>query len=111
MIDTPQHCTDLALAIAEFERALPGWWYTAGKCSVSRDASCGPDRTGPDAHLLGCRIFDNGFHFDDPADESTMAGSLREVLALALDARAAAATGRRPCIERGEKCRCTEGAA
>ena len=53
---------DLQTAIIEFEKALPGWWYSLGICSVSRDASCGPDITGPDAALLEIRQFDGGFH-------------------------------------------------
>ena len=32
---------DLQTAIMEFEKTLPGWWYTLGICSVSRDASLG----------------------------------------------------------------------
>src|SRR5678815_158185 len=55
---------DLQTAIIEFEKALPGWWYSLGICSVSRDASCGPDITGPDAALLKIRKFDSGYHCD-----------------------------------------------
>lgn len=77
---------DLAVAIKEFEKALPGWWYSLGNCSVSRDASCGPDRTGQDAHLLTNRLFDDGFHCDDR--EGTMAESLRDVTRQALEAKA-----------------------
>lgn len=51
-------------AIAKFRAELPGWWWTIGDCSVSADASCGPDRNGPDADLLGLRVFDDGFHCD-----------------------------------------------
>lgn len=85
----PDHAAELADAIREFERALPGWWYTVGTCSVSRDASCGPERTGPDAGLLVSRVFDDGFHHDDRDPGSTMAGSLRLIMHAALKARAA----------------------
>lgn len=76
----------LAIAIAEFETALPGWWWSVGSCSLTRDASCGPDRAGPDAALLAIRLFDDGFHHDDAAGD--VAGSLRIVMAAALAARA-----------------------
>jgi len=72
----------------EFERALPGWWYSLGICSVSRDASCGPDPKGPDAALLKIRKFDSGFHRDDHHPDSTMADALRNVMAQALEAKA-----------------------
>lgn len=75
----------LSQAIKDFEAALPGWWWTVGVCSVSRDASCGPDRAGPDAELLELRTFDEGFHYDDR--EGTLASSLRYVMQQALDAR------------------------
>lgn len=83
----PTDAEDLAAAIADFERLLPGWWWSVGTCSVSRDASCAPDRTGPDAHLLNDRLFDNGFHCDDR--EGSVAGSLRKVMRQALEAKAA----------------------
>ena len=76
---------DLAKSVAEFETALPGWWWTVGVCSVSRDASCGPDRNGPDARLLNLPLFDEGFHHDDC--EGTVANSLRIVMTEALKAK------------------------
>lgn len=79
---------DLAAAIAEFEKALPGWWWSVASCSVSRDASCAPDRAGRDAWLLKQRVFDNGFHCDDL--EGTPASSLRDVMRQAISARTAA---------------------
>ena len=82
---------DLANAIADFERALPGWWWSIGSCHVSRDASCGPDRVGPDAHLLSDRLFDEGFHADLRGD-ATVADALRDVMRQALEARAAEAS-------------------
>ena len=79
---------DLQTAIMEFEKQLPGWWYTLGICSVSRDASCGPDPNGPDASLLKIRKFDCGFHCDDHDPDRTMACALRNVMAQALEAKA-----------------------
>ncbi len=77
--------TALAEAILEFESQLPGWWWSLGSCSASRDASCGPDIAGPDAHLLKHRLFDEGFHHDDT--EADCATSLRIVMELALKAK------------------------
>lgn len=76
---------DLAAAVDEFERALPGWWWSVGSCSVSRDASCGPDRQGVDAALLVHREFDDGFHVDA---SGSVADSLRAVMHAAVQARA-----------------------
>lgn len=81
-----QDATELAKAIAEFEEKLPGWWWSVGSCSVSRDASCGPDRNGPDAHLLTLREFDDGFHHDD--QEGTCAESLRLIMNWAIHRKA-----------------------
>ena len=83
----PTDVDDLSAAIREFETALPGWWWSVCACSISRDASCGPDVHGPDAHLLSLedRTFDKGFHHDD--HEGTLANSLREVMRLALRAK------------------------
>lgn len=82
-----QDAVELANAIAEFESRLPGWWWTTGSCNLTRDASCGPDRNGPDADLLRIKEFDEGFHHDG---EGTVAESLRIVLEYALDRRAQA---------------------
>lgn len=79
---------DLAAAIGEFSTALPGWWFSVGDCSVSADASCGPDRNGVDRELLKDRSFDNGFHADLPKPAS-LAEALRAVTTEALVARAA----------------------
>lgn len=76
---------DLAHAIREFETALPGWWWSVCVCSLTRDASCGPDIAGPDAHLLKYQEFDQGFHMDDP--NGTLAGSLRAVMEMGISAR------------------------
>lgn len=84
---------DIEQAIAEFKERLPGWWFTVGSCSVSRDASCAPDIAGPDADLCAFRLFDQGFHYDDADPESTVASSLRKVTADALLARAVISMG------------------
>lgn len=86
MIERQTDVLDLASAIREFETALPGWWWSIGHCSVSRDASCGPDLNGPDKHLLEIPLFDEGFHIDDRS--GTLAGSLRYVMREALAAKA-----------------------
>lgn len=78
---------DLIEAISTFRRKLPGWWFSLGDCSVSRDASCGPDRNGPDAHLLEDREFDDGFHADLDEAGSTMAEALRDVMRQGLEAK------------------------
>lgn len=83
-----QQCDEISLAkaISVFRSVLPGWWFTVGECSVSADASCGPDRTGPDADLLANRLFDEGFHVDLPQPAS-MAEALTDVTAQAIEAR------------------------
>ena len=80
----------LSAAVAEFERRLPGWWWSVGSCIESRDASCGPDISGPDADLLKIedRVFDEAFHCDDHRDGSTVADVLRAVMEEALETRA-----------------------
>jgi len=82
-----QDVAELAAAIAEFQEKLPGWWWSVGTCSVSRDASCGPDIKGPDAHLLAIPPFHEPFDCDDR--EGTAAESLRWVMNEALKAKAA----------------------
>lgn len=81
----PQNTQELATAIANFEERLPGWWWSIGSCSVSRDASCGPDRNGPDADLLEDAEFSEGFHHDGAG---TVAESLRIVMDYGLQRRA-----------------------
>lgn len=60
----PERTSDLISAIARLERDLPGWWWRVGACHVSADATIGPDRIGPAAHLLQLRGFDEGFDCD-----------------------------------------------
>lgn len=80
-------------AIRTFQHELPGWWWSIGVCSVSADASCGPDVKGPDAGLLKHRQFDDGFHADlrQPA---TCAEALMDVMGQAK--AAIAKLGNRP---------------
>ena len=70
-------------AIDEFKRRLPDWWWSVGECSISADASCGPDRNCKDAHLLVFDEFDNGFHHNEPMPASC-ADSLIKVMNEAL---------------------------
>lgn len=79
----------LAVAVAEFEAALPGWWWSVGQCSVGAHASAGVDSNGEQAHLLLQSGFDHPFdavHADTVG--GTPAEALRAVMALALDAMA-----------------------
>lgn len=77
----------LAQAISRFQRKLPGWWFTVGVCSVTRDVSCGPEINGPDADLLHLREFDEGFHLDCPRRKQ-VADVLEAVMIRAMRARA-----------------------
>ena len=76
----------IADAIETFERTLPGWWWSIGNCSVSADASCGPDIAGPDAYLLDHAEFDAGFH-RDASQPANVADSLLDVMQQAINAR------------------------
>lgn len=84
----PANChTGIEDAIAEFRLRLPGWWYSLGECQVSCDASCAPTRHSPDIELINFdQRFDSGFHAD-LIQPSTLAASLRTVMAEALSAR------------------------
>jgi len=83
---------DFAQAVAEFEAALPGFWWSVGQCSVGAHASCAVDGSGVQADLLdGVKHghpYDGGFHCD------TIGGSpsdaLRHVMQEALDFMATA---------------------
>lgn len=72
--------------IREFRKQLPGWWFSIGECSVSSDASCGPDVAGPDANLLKQKTFDEGFHAD-LVPPATMADALAHVMGQAIKVR------------------------
>jgi len=58
----------LSTAVKLFNRALPDWWLSTGLCSLSGDASCGPDYNGPARERLlrefPVERFDDGFHVD-----------------------------------------------
>ncbi len=81
----PEDVDDLASAIREFEAKLPGWWWSIGSCSVSRDATCGVDRTGPDGDLVREPLFGDALSYDDP--NGSTADALRRVMADAIHAR------------------------
>lgn len=76
----------LARAVAEFERALPGFWWSVGQCSVGAHASCAVDGNGCQKELLeGVKAgepFDEGFHCDTTRGEP--AEALRNVMDQAL---------------------------
>lgn len=82
----PEPYDELNNAIQRIEHWLPGWWWSVGSCSVSSHASIGPDRDGPDAHLLEIDQFDEGFHAD-LAQPSTCGQALEEVISQALRAK------------------------
>ena len=92
--------SDLVAAIKEFEAALPGWWWTVGYCGISRDASCGPDYSNFNTDHLELELFDNGFHCDDKEPGSTVAGSLRNVMHQALEAKAELSSDPKAAIQR-----------
>lgn len=48
-------------ALDKLHRELPGWWWSAGRCHLTADATIGPDRTGIDCDLLKWKLFDEGF--------------------------------------------------
>ena len=80
-------------AIAKFKKELPDWWFTIGECSLTCDASCGPDRKGLDKKLLKFKKFDEGFHAD-LRQPSTMAEALINVLRQAKRAKKLAKGGK-----------------
>jgi len=85
----PEFKASLVSALTRLEKELPGWWWRVGSCSVSADATIGPDRTGPDAHLLKIDEFDKGFDCDlrQPA---TCGEALNRAIDKALAAKAVA---------------------
>lgn len=78
---------ELADAIHEFERSLPGFWWSVGQCSVGAHASCAVDGSGEQQHLLdGVKAgdpLDAGFHCDTKG--GTPAEALRNVMRQALE--------------------------
>ena len=85
---TKDELAELVTVIDDFGAALPGWWWSIGRCHLSNDASCGPSSIGPDAHLLVYKLFDEGFHCDDQDPDSTPATSLQNVMDQAIKAKA-----------------------
>lgn len=77
----------MADAVREFERQLPGWWWSVSYKGISRDASCGPCRNGVDSTLLDSKddSFQRGFYHQDL--NGTVASSLRMVTKMAVEAR------------------------
>lgn len=77
---------DFAAAVAEFERQLPGFWWSVGQCSVGAHASCSVDGRGDQADLLGGvkggEPLDVGFDCD--TDGGSPAEALRDVMQQAL---------------------------
>jgi hypothetical protein len=60
-----------------------GWWWSVGTCSVSNDASIGPDVAYCDKETL--IRFDDGLHADLP-HPSTIADALRDCIRQAREA-------------------------
>lgn len=79
--------TELSIAIAEFETALPGWWWMVGTCNLTRDASCGPDFRDARCSAEDVERFDKGFHCDH---KGSLADALRDVMYQAQAARSCA---------------------
>jgi|SRR5215510_8026367 len=75
-----------AKAVADFEAALPGFWWRVGQCSVGAHASCAVDGKGCQAELLdGVKTGDTldlGFHCDTQGGAPSEA--LRDVMQQAL---------------------------
>ncbi|MDB5733197.1 MAG: hypothetical protein JWQ03_3092 [Variovorax sp.] len=69
---------DLVVALSTVPE---GWWWSIGTCSVSNDASIGPDVAHCDRETL--IRFDDGLHADLP-HPSTIAEAVRDVVAQAL---------------------------
>lgn len=84
---------EFAAAVEEFERKLPGFWWSVGQCSVGAHASCAVDGQGDQKHLLDSiksgDPLDSGFHVDTKG--GSPAEALRDVMQQALaDPRIAA---------------------
>jgi len=75
--------SDLDDAIAELREKLPGWWFTVGECSVSCDATVGPDAAYCPAWMLNDPELDAGID-GDLRQPSTMADALRNATGIAL---------------------------
>jgi hypothetical protein len=78
---------DFADAVADFERELPGFWWSVGQCSVGAHASCAVDGNGIQSVLLnGVKAgepLDAGFHCD--TNGGSPAEALRDVMQQAVE--------------------------
>lgn len=87
MIGWKTDVKDFAQAVAEFEEALPGFWWKVGQGSVGPHASCGVDGNGCQAELR------KGVEAGDPlvsgflcyTDGVTLAEALRDCMRQALE--------------------------
>lgn len=77
---------DFAMAVDAFEKALPGFWWSVGQCSVGAHASCAVDGNGVQAWLLEHSTprdpLDDGFHCDTV--KGSPSDALLDVMAQAL---------------------------
>lgn len=94
--------TEFAAAVAEFERNLPGFWWSVGQCSVGAHASCAVDGKGASASLLAHIKYgdplDSGWHSDTSGGSPGEA--LRDVMRQAMaDPRVAPAIAALPLEE------------
>lgn len=80
-----QATDDMNGAVARFRAALPGWWYTMGRCGLTCHASIGPDRFYIEQPFLN--RYDKGFDADIP-NPTTCEAALDEAVAKALAALA-----------------------
>jgi hypothetical protein len=84
-------------AVSVLNRVLPGWWHTAGLCSLTGHASIGPDYNGPDGERLRREFpperFDAGFDADLAPGDGTarLCQALMNCLVQALKAAASPA--------------------
>lgn len=69
--------TDLVV-LNEFKRQYPQWWWRLGWCDLSRDFTCGPQDTAPEAKYIRFgNAFDDGFSCDS---RGSFADAIREVM-------------------------------
>jgi hypothetical protein len=73
----------LETAIADMKVKLPGWWFTVGECSVSCDATVGPDIAHCPKWML--EAFDDGID-NDLRQPSTLVDALDGAVEKALKA-------------------------
>lgn len=67
---TVRHVADVREAAWLLNTVLPGWWFSVGLCTLSGDASIGPDFRAPNAPPKAViDKYDAGFHADlQPGD-------------------------------------------